>query len=194
MEGHNPIKITQVKDPIFREKHEPKIEVKETAFSDEQENTKNTDGEKGEKFLTLINKDNQETIGNLFYDYPKEGNNNEILKVRFAGIEDKYKGQAFAIKMYEKLLEEAKAKNLDGIGSDAAVSSPAAVVWKKLMDKGYKVDVNPAIEEKWNRFLDTYNEGKMFKEMFSVSNKESAFQILFKEQGNRADLDTSVHY
>ena len=94
MEGHNPIKITQVKDPVFREKHEPKIEVKETAFSDEQENTKNTDGEKGEKFLTLINKDNQETIGNLFYDYPKEGNNNEILKVRFAGIEDKYKGQA----------------------------------------------------------------------------------------------------
>jgi hypothetical protein len=50
------------------------------------------------------------------------------------------------------------------------------------MDKGYKVHVNPAIEEKWNQFLNTYNEGKMFKEMFSVSNKENAFQILFKEQ------------
>jgi predicted GNAT family acetyltransferase len=184
MEGNNsnPIIITKVKDPIFREKHEPQIEVKETSFSEEQHNTKNTDGEKGEKFFTLINKDNQETIGHLFYDYPKENDKDGILKIRFAGVEDKYKGQAFAIKMYEKLLEEAKAKNLDGIGSDAGVSSPAAVVWKKLMDKGYKIKANPTIAEKWQQFQDTYNEGKMFKGMFSVNNKESAFQILFKEQ------------
>lgn len=184
MEGYNsnPIKITQVKDPVFREKHEPQIEVKETAFSQEEYNTKNTDGEKGDKFFTIINKDNQEVIGRLFYDYPKEDTENRILKIRFSGVEDKYKGQAFAMKMYEKLLEEAKTKNLDGIGSDAAVSSPAAVVWKKLIDKGYRINVNPAIAEKWQRFLDTYNEGKMFKEMFSVDRNESVFQILFKEQ------------
>ena len=182
MEGHNPIKITLVKDPIFREKHEPKVEVKETVFSEEQENTNNKDGEKGEKFFSLINKDNQEIIGNLFYDYPKEDNKNRILKIRFAGIEDKYRGQAFAIKMYEKLIEDAAAKNLDGIGSDSAVSSPAVVVWKKLIDKGYKVDINPSIEEKWKSFLDIFNEGKMFKDMFGVNNKESAFKILFNDQ------------
>ncbi len=182
MEGNNPIKIIQTKNPIFREKVEPQIEVNETVFSDEQVNTKNDDGERGEKFFTLENKDNQETIGHLFYDYPKAGNESGVIKIRFSGIEDKYKGQAFAIKMYEKLLEQAKAKNLDGIGSDAGVSSPAAVVWKKLMDKGYKINVNPAITEKWQEFLSIYNEGKMFKGMFSVNNKESAFQILFKDQ------------
>ena len=104
MEGNNPIKITLVKDPIFREKHEPKIEVKEIVFSDEQDNIENKDGEKGEKFFTFINKDNQEIVGNLFYDYPKEGNKNKIFKVRFVGIEDKYKGQAFAIKNWTRTI------------------------------------------------------------------------------------------
>jgi GNAT superfamily N-acetyltransferase len=190
MEGNNlnPIKITQVKNPIFREKHEPQIEVKETVFSEEEDNTRNIDGEKGEKTFSLINKDTEEVIGSIYYDYPKEGVAGSLLRVRFAGLEDKYRGQNFGIQLYEKLLELAKHKNLEGIGSDAAVSSPAVVVWKKLRDKGYTVAINPVMQEKWERFLDTYNEGKMFKEQFSVGNKDSVFQILFKDQEKSNDI------
>ncbi len=129
-----------------------------------------------------MNNDNKEVIGSIYYDYPKKESLNSILRVRFIALEEKYRGQSFGIKMYEKLLEEAKNKNLDGIGSDAAVQRGAISVWKKLMDKGYKLTINPSIEEKWKRFVDTYNEGKIFKEMLSVANKDSVFKILLKEQ------------
>ena len=184
MEGNNsnPIKISLVKDPIFREKHEPKINVGEMFFSEEQENIDNPKGESGERYFHLINKDTKEKTGGIYFDYPKEGDTDAVLRIRFSKVYSEYRGQDLGLKMYEKLLEDARQKKFDGIGSDAAVSSPAAAIWKKLMDKGYKINVNPSVEGKWREFVNTYNEGKMFKEMFSVNTKESAFKILFKEQ------------
>lgn len=183
MEGNNPLNIIQTKNLTFREKVEPQIEVNETIFSDEQVNTKNGDGERGEKFFILKNKDNNEDIGNIFFDYPAEGEIEPVFRVRYSGLEQKYRGQSFGVQLYEKLIEEAKNKHLDGIASDAAVQAGGIVAWKKLQDKGYKITVNPQVEEKWKQFLVTYGEGKLYKEMLAVGNEDSVFKILFKEQG-----------
>lgn len=178
MEGNTPIKFELKKDPIFREKQEPQIEVHEMSFSGEQDNGSNTNGESGEKTFSLINKDNNEVIGSICYDYPKDESNN-ILKVRFAGLEEKYRGQSFGPKLYEHLIEIAKDKGLNGIGSDSVVQAGGIVVWKKLIDNGHTVIVNPDIEERWNQFNTEYDEGKLFKEMLSVDKNENVFKIMF---------------
>jgi GNAT superfamily N-acetyltransferase len=178
MEGNTPIKFELKKDPIFREKKEPQIEVLETGFSDEQDNENNTNGEGGEKTFSLINKDNNEVIGSMYYDYPKDVSIN-IAKVRLAGLEEKYRGQSFGPKLYEHLIEIAKNKGLDGIGSDSVVQGGGIVVWKKLMDIGHQVIVNPSIKEQWNHFNEMYGEGKLFKEKINVEKEDSVFKILF---------------
>lgn len=183
MEGFEPIKITKKEAPVpvFREKINPSAEVGETSFSDEQDNTNNYTGELGEKVFTLINNDDQDTIARIQYDYPKDSAEN-LIKVRFAGTHEKYQGQSVSLKLYEHLLEIAKTKGLEGIASDSAVQAGAMSVWKKLIDKGYNVEVNPLVEEKWKSFLETYNEGKYFRDMFNVPSSESVFKIYLNQE------------
>jgi hypothetical protein len=182
-----PIKIFQTKAPIFRKEIKPETltDVGETAFSEESNNENNLNGEGGWKTFSLIDKANGEVIGSIKYDYPNEQLSDRVLKVRFSGVGEKYLGQNLAMALYEKLLDKARSNNLDGVGSDSVVQGGAMVLWKKLADKGYKLTIDPSQQEKWKNFLDTYNEGKIFKEMFSVNKNSSVFKILFKEQNNK---------
>ena len=175
MEGQKPIKIELKKDSVFREKREVTETVKETEFSEEQDNEKNYDGEKGNKVFSLMNKESQEVIGSIYYD---ENDKDSIIKFRTVGLEEKYKGQNLGNLLYEHLIEIARNKNLNGIGSDSSVNGGGIVVWKKLLEKGYNVQVHPAVQKKWNEFLKTYNEGKFFQENLRVNKNESVFKLL----------------
>jgi GNAT superfamily N-acetyltransferase len=182
MENNNPLNITSRKDPVFREKQEPVIKVNETYFTEGDNSPRtNLTGEMGWKYFSIYDKDTKEFMGNINYDYPKE-NSEPVIRIRGSVIEEKYRGQNLAIQLYEKLIEKAKSENFDGIASDASVQAGALAVWKKLMDKGYNITVDPAVVEEWKTFLETYNEGKMFKKNIRVDPKESVFKILFRNQ------------
>lgn len=179
MEGNNPIKFELKKDPIFREKLEPQIEARELFFSQEIDNLNNNDGEKGEKTFSLFNKQNEDKIGSIYYDYPKEKPITNTLKVRSVGLEEKYRGQNLGIKLYEHLMDLSKEKGLEGVCSDSTVQGGGLVVWKKLADKGYNLEVNPLVEEVWKEFVDTYDDNRMFKKMLTVPKEESVFTMKF---------------
>lgn len=181
MKENKPIKFV-IRDPIFREKRVPQVEVKETTFSEESNNLFNRNGEMGWKQFSMLNKEDNDLIGKIYYDYPNKESQDQILRIRIVGLEEKYKGQNLAIKLYKELIERAKAQKLEGIGSDASVAGGALTVWKKLMDEGYNLRVDPSMEEKWKLFLKIYNEGKIFKEKLESDTKASVFKILFKEQ------------
>lgn len=179
MEGNNQIKFELKKDPIFREKLEPQIEVGEISFSQEIDNSNNSDGEKGEKTFSLFNKQNEDRIGSIYYDYPKEQSVTNTLKVRSVGLEEKYRGQNLGIKLYEHLMDLSKEKGLEGIRSDSTVQGGGLVVWKKLTDAGYKLEINPLVEEVYKEFVDTYDDNRMFKKILSVPKDESVFTMKF---------------
>lgn len=178
-----PFKFELKKDPVFRE-HKDKIELPQTSFSEEVENANNYDGEGGQKAIFLLDKETQGDMGRIAaikFDYPQHCSEHQLLKIRGVGIDNqKYIGQGIGILLYKKLLELAKEKGLEGISSDSVVQGGALAVWKKLKDAGYDINVHPDAFAKWQEFLKTYDEGKMFKESISVEKTDSVFKILSK--------------
>ncbi len=176
------MKFELKKDPIFREKPTPEIAIGETSFSEEMDNLDNPSGLGADKRVSMINKENNDLIGSIYYDYPKETSEERILRVRLSALENKYIGQGTGILLYEKLLALAKEKNLEGIGSDAVLSGGALAVWKKLQDNGYLLTVKPTVEGDWRDFVRTYNEGKVYKQHIAVGRDDSVIKILFNNQ------------
>lgn len=162
----------KISNPIFRDKREDSEEKIETILSEEE----NNDNEYGEKKIKLLNNNNQESIGNISFDYIERGNG-KFIKVRFVGMEDDYKRKDLSLELYKHLLDLAKQKELNGICSDQVVQGGALSSWKKLQEQGFNLSVCPELLDKYNEFCRTYDEGKYFKESLSTSNGESVFTI-----------------
>jgi len=172
-----PFKFELKKDPIFREEKQ-KIELPPVSFSSESVNESNFDGEGGAVKFSLLNEETKEIVGVIKYDYPKRATENQLLKIRGVGIDSqKYAGQGFGIQLYEKLLELAHDRDLDGISSDSIVQGGALAVWKKLVEAGHAVDIHPDALEKWKAFIQTYDDGKYFKESISVQKNDAVFKM-----------------
>lgn len=110
------IRIDQKYNPIFREKREDSEQKIKTIVSSEE----NNNNEYGEKKIKLLNKENQELVGNISFDYILKGEN-QMIKVRFTGVEDKYKRKDLAVELYKELIRLAEQKKLNGICSDQVV-------------------------------------------------------------------------
>jgi len=155
-------------DPVFREKKKSNENI-ETYFSEEAEN----DNEFGARIIKLFNKENNELIGNISFDYDID----KMIKVRFVGVDDKYKRNDLSLELYKHLIELSKNKNLDGIKSDQVVQGGALASWKKLKESGFDLSVYPELQNKFDEFCKTYDEGKYYKESLSAPNSESVFTI-----------------
>lgn len=162
-------------DPVFRaEKKESERRI-ETVSSDEEDNN----NELGEKKIRLINKENQDFIGSISFDYISK-NGDKFIKVRFAGIEDTYSRKDLSLDLYKKLVSLAQQKNLNGVCSDEVVQGGALASWKKLQEQGFNVSVYPELLNKYNEFCKAYDEGKYFKDQLATNNGESVFTINLK--------------
>jgi hypothetical protein len=80
------IKIMPTFNPVFRPEKEKSEKIVETYFSAEERN--NTAGN-GDFMIKLLNKDNQEEIGTMTYDYD-ENSERPMIKIRTVGIDIKY--------------------------------------------------------------------------------------------------------
>jgi len=172
-----------MKNETFKSKIESKIltKVDKISFSEEKSRIKDVDVEGGWKTFSIIDEGTGDTIGTMDFSYPKEADSEKFLKIDHVNVEKKYSGQNFGIVLCEKLIEIAKNNNFDGIDSGDIVEAGGIAVWKKLIDKGYKVNVNPLIKKKWMQFLDIYNKGQIFKEKLEVERESSVFKIYLKE-------------
>lgn len=173
------IRIDKQYNPVFREKREDSEKI-ETILSEEE----NNNNEYGEKKLLLRNKENQELIGNISFDYIIK-DDNKMIKVRFTGIEDAYKRKDLAVELYKELIRLAEQKKLNGICSDQIVQGGALACWKKLQEQGYTLEVNPILVTKYEEFCKTYNEGKYFKESLSAPSGESVFRINLNQETSK---------
>jgi len=102
----NMIKIMPTFNPVFRPEKEEPEKIVETYFSSEEKN--NTVGN-GDFMIKLLNKDNQEKIGTMTYDYD-ENPERPMIKIRTVGVDLKYQRQDFSKKMYQFLIDLAKSK------------------------------------------------------------------------------------
>ncbi len=159
-------------DPIFRAEKKESEQKIETVLSDEEDNN----NELGEKKIKLLNKENQDLIGSISFDYISK-NESEFIKVRFAGIEDSYSRKDLSLDLYKQLINLAQQKKLNGICSDEVVQGGAIASWKKLQEQGFNVSVYPGLLNKYNEFCKTYNEGKYFKDQLATNNGESVFTL-----------------
>lgn len=169
----NMIKIMPTFNPVFRPEKEKSEKIVETYFSAEEKN--NTAGN-GDFMIKLLNKDNQEEIGTMTYDYD-ENSERPMIKIRTVGVDIKYQRQDFSKKMYQFLIDLAKTKKLNGVKSDQVVQGGALASWKKIKDDGYDVLVHPELENKFEEFCKFYNENKFFKDSLSAPSGESVFTI-----------------
>lgn len=169
----NMIKIMPTFNPVFRPEKEKPEKIVETYFSVEEKS--NTAGN-GDFMIKLLNKDNQEEIGTMTYDYD-ENSERSMIKIRTVGIDIKYQRQDFSKKMYQFLIDLAKSKKLNGVKSDQVVQGGALASWKKIKDDGYDVLVHPELENKFQEFCKFYNENKFFKDSLSAPSGESVFTI-----------------
>ncbi|MFA5131158.1 MAG: hypothetical protein WC467_01910 [Patescibacteria group bacterium] len=166
------INIEKQFNPVFRGKQEDSEQKIETILSNEEDN----DNEFGEKKIRLLNKENQDFIGSISFDYISK-NDNKFIKVRFAGIGDNYNRKDLSLDLYKHLIDIAKRKELNGICSDEVVQGGALASWKKLQEQGYDLSVFPELFDKYKEFCKTYDEGKYFKDQFATGNGESVFTI-----------------
>lgn len=141
-------------------------------MSDEEDN----DNEYGEKKIRLLNKDTQEFIGSISFDYISK-NDGKFIKVRFAGVGDAYSRKDLSLNLYKQLINLAQQKKLNGICSDIVVQGGALASWKKLQEQGFNVSVYPELLDKYNEFCKTYEEGKYFKDQLATNNEESVFTL-----------------
>lgn len=105
------IKIRPTFNPVFRPEKEKPEKIVETYFSVEEKS--NTAGN-GDFMIKLLNKDNQEEIGTMTYDYD-ENSERSMIKIRTVGIDIKYQRQDFSKKMYQFLIDLAKTKDLKAL-------------------------------------------------------------------------------
>ena len=162
-------------NPVFREKRTDPSEKIETFFSDEIEN----DNGIGARKIGLINQDNKELVGNISFDYDFD-DHSKMIRVRSVGVDHRYQRHDLAMKLYRRLIDIAKEKELDGIKSDTTVQGGAIASWKKLKEEGYDLSVLPELQEKFDAFCQAYNEGKYFKELLTSPAGYSVFNIKFK--------------
>jgi hypothetical protein len=113
------IKIGPTFNPIFRPERENSEKIIETYFSVEEKN--NTAGN-GDFMIKLLNKDNQEEIGTMTYDY-NESSEKPMIKIRTVSVDLKYQRQDFSKKVYQFLIDLAKTKKLKGVCSDQFVQN-----------------------------------------------------------------------
>jgi len=107
-----------------------------------------------------------------------------MIKVRFVGVDDKYKRGDISIKLYQYLIDMAAGKDLNGIKSDQVVQGGALASWKKLKESGYDLSVYPELQNKFDEFCKTYDEGKYFKESLSAPNGKSVFTINLNDKNS----------
>ncbi len=133
-----------------------------------------------EKQIVLLDKSGL-TVGQIQFRYPNEADLERLLRIKSVSIEDEqkdsYKGDNLGISMYEKLITIAEEKGFNGIRSDHQVGGGALGVWKKLIDKGYQVEVSEKVKEEWEDFLYFYNNKKRFNKDISVPAGESVFKL-----------------
>jgi hypothetical protein len=168
----------------FRADNKPaqSIEAKNISFSEEKDS--NQPHPAGKKAIELYTEGKSESIGSITYDYPSmERGSGNMFRVRFTGVDSKYSGQELALRLYEQLITLAKSKGMDGIRSDSVVQAGALATWKKLVDRGYDVQVNPEVEEQWQAFLQAYSEGKYYKGLVSTNNTTDSVFRLFLNKG-----------
>ena len=167
------IKIFPTFDPIFRgERKEPEKKV-ETYFSDEKQNDASGNGSYK---IELLNQGNHENMGTVTYDYDLNGENS-MIRIKTIGISMEHQRQDFSMKLYNRLLDLCKEKNLSGIRSDEVVQGGALASWKKLQEQGYDLSVFPELSDKYKEFCKAYDEGKYFKDQLATGNGESVFTI-----------------
>ena len=77
------INIEKQYSPVLRGEREDTGQKMETVLSEEE----NNDNEFGEKKIRLLNKENQDYIGSISFDYISK-NDNKFIKVRFVGIKE----------------------------------------------------------------------------------------------------------
>ena len=167
------IKILPTFDPVFRTEKVKSENIVETYFSSEE---KNETAGNGDFMIQLLNKDNQESIGTITYDYDLDSQS-PMINIRTVGVTPKYQRQDFSKKMYQCLIDLAKIKKLQGIRSDQIVQGGALASWKKLKDDGYNIAVHPDLENKFDEFCRAYDEGRVFKENLKSPAGESVFTI-----------------
>jgi len=166
------INIEKQNNPVFRGKREDSEPEIETILSDEE----NNDNEFGEKKIKLLNKENQDFVGSISFDYISK-NDNKFIKIRFAGIKDIYNRKDLSLVLYKHLIDLARQKELNGICSDQVVQGGALASWKKLQEQGYNLSVYPQLLDKYQEFCRAYDEGKYFKDQLATGNGESVFTI-----------------
>jgi len=151
----------------------PSTELKvETILSDEE----NNDNKFGEKKVRLLNKESQDFVGSISFDYVLK-NDNKFIKIRFAGVKETYNRKDLSLVLYKHLIDLARQKELHGICSDEVVQGGALASWKKLQEQGYDLSVYPQLLDKYQEFCRTYDEGKYFKDQLATNNGESVFTI-----------------
>lgn len=157
-------------EKLFRDEGKNKKENLTISFSGELENT-HRNKYKAEKRLEALDKNID--IGNVYYN---EINNSFEIK---ESIRDpKYSGNEVGLNLYKELIRIAETKKLDSIKSDSMVQQGAMVIWKKLIDLGYHININPKIKDKYQEFVKIYNEGKYFTNYLGVSPDESVFELI----------------
>ncbi|MFA4942614.1 MAG: hypothetical protein WC564_03200 [Patescibacteria group bacterium] len=167
------IKILPTFNPIFRgERKEPEKQV-ETYFSNEERN--NSAGN-GSYKIELLNKNDQKSIGTITYDYDLN-EKIKMIKIRTVGVSPEYQRQEFSMQLYHRLLDLVKEKGLAGIRSDEIVQGGALASWKKLKEEGYNVLVHQNLQDKFDEFCKTYNDGRVFKEYLKAPSGQSVFNI-----------------
>ncbi|MDP2922361.1 MAG: hypothetical protein Q8O30_01390 [Candidatus Omnitrophota bacterium] len=167
------IKILPTFDPIFRSERKESEKQVETYFSNEE---KNDTAGNGSYKIELLNKDNQEGVGTITYDYDLIGET-PMIKIRTVGVSLEYQRQDFSMQLYHRLLDLVKEKSLAGIRSDEIVQGGALASWKKLQEQGFNVSIYPELLNKYKEFCKAYDEGKYFKDQLATNNGESVFTI-----------------
>ncbi|MCA9356096.1 MAG: GNAT family N-acetyltransferase [Candidatus Paceibacterota bacterium] len=165
------LNITPKPEKVIREKIQ-KTEDLSLKFSSEMDNDNKNISGANKKIEVSDDKDNS-FIGNVYF---YESDNS--LEIKLVSIEPQYRGQNIGISLYKELIRIAKDKGKEKVCSDSTVQAGALSAWKKLKDEGFSVKINPSIEEKFNEFQKTYNEGKYFKEFIKVPEGEHAFEVV----------------
>jgi hypothetical protein len=141
---------------MYREQNKNKVSM-DFAFSAEEENKIGP----GQRRITVLD-ENGADIGFVIFDYTVEPGGEKFIKMRNILLEE-YNGNDLGVKLYQKVIDLAREKKLDGLQSDCAIRATALATWKKLFDLGYDIKVNPDAKEEWEKFLKAYNNGLKYK-------------------------------
>lgn len=166
------INITPRPEKVIRDEKKHKKENLSLIFSGELENEQAAEGNEISKRIEVYDKERGVKIGSLKYNVVGDS-----IKINEVIRDLQFSGNEIGLNLYKELIRIAKNQNLRSIRSDCVIQGGALAVWKNLRDEGYVITINPLVTERYERFLEAYNDGRYFKELLEVPPGESVFEL-----------------